>query len=86
MEKEARDVTAIAWLISVLNESLDLKFKSEETITKAKNIEDLRAISFVHWCTTHYKRCGNTAVWESSDGLKLTTHQLLDVYKTSLGL
>lgn len=48
------------------------------------------AIEFAEWCDDNYFRMGNTSIWSDStdweDNIKITTKELLEIFKEEKGL
>jgi hypothetical protein len=48
------------------------------------------AIEFAEWCDDNYFRMGNTSIWSDStdweNNIKITTKELLEIYKNQKGL
>ena len=57
---------------------------------ECEKIADDYAIEFAEWCDNNYFRMGNTNIWsESTDwenNTKLTTKELLEIFKKEKGL
>jgi hypothetical protein len=51
---------------------------------------DEYAIEFAEWCDNNYFRMGNTSIWSDStdweDNIKITTKELLEIFKKEKGL
>jgi len=90
--------TAVEWLVEQLfktyNNTTEKKIDNKSIIEQAKEMEkqqqDEFAIGFAEWCDDNYFRMGNTSFWaESLDWDaedKLTTKELLEIYKKEKGL
>lgn len=58
--------------------------------SECEKIADDFAIEFAEWCDDNYFRMGNTSIWSDStdweDNIKITTKELLEIYKKEKGL
>jgi hypothetical protein len=56
-----------------------------DKVEKCEQIADEFAIEFAEWCDDNYFRMGNTSIWSDStdweDNIKITTKELLEIYK-----
>jgi hypothetical protein len=73
------------------SECLRIKFENiDKVIDSQENIADEFAIEFAEWCDDNYFRMGNTSIWSDStdweDNIKITTKELLEIYKKEKGL
>ena len=72
------------------NYSMNIQYQREDNAIEIEKIADEFAIGFAEWCDNNYFRMGNTSFWsESTDwdnNKKLTTKELLQIYKKEKGL
>jgi hypothetical protein len=62
----------------------------EQNAIECEQIADEFAIEFAEWCDDNYFRMGNTSIWSDStdweDNIKITTKELLEIFKKEKGL
>lgn len=61
-----------------------------DKVEECQKIADNYAIDFAEWCDNNYFRMGNTSIWSDctnwEDNIKITTKELLEMYKKEKGL